>query len=213
MGSWWTWIILAAMRRDLREEQLALAARRRVHDVVHADPGAHLSEVARLAGMEPGHAQYHLERLCRAGLLSEAPGDGFRRFYPRTDGPFAHDLHGRAEKQVLAALRRPTPLRIILALLREEAAVARLAERTGKSASTLVYHLDRLVDAGVVARLGETHMQRRYRLADEALVTALLMRHPPRYDLVSAFIDMFDGLAVPPPTPASSGAQAAEPSP
>lgn len=181
------------------EEVLSLHTRRAAYDAVVASPGAHLRELSRILQLDPHHAQYHLDRLERAGFVTIAADGGFTRYYPRSTEGIAHDSHGPAEKRILAAARKPIPLRAMLVLLvKGPSSLHTLAQSMGIAASTLSYHLSRLVHDGVLLRQGEAQADRRYAVADPALVEALLIRHPPRRSLIGDFVDLWDSLALPP---------------
>lgn len=131
--------------------------------VVMATPGIHLRSVERETSLPLGQVLYHLDRLERMGLLVSARDVGFRRYYP------ARDV-GRGEKRYLAALRTDVPRHVLLALLeRVELSHKDLVEAVGVAGSTLSFHLQRLLSAGVLERQrrGATNL---YRITDPETV-------------------------------------------
>lgn len=152
-----------------------------------------------MVGRASNHALYNLNYLARAGLIAVQAEAGFTRYFPRaTDRGLARDVHGAMEKKVLGALRKPVRLRVVLVLLHEGALPLRdLSVRLGSPASSLSHHLSHLVDRSVLERLGGSTVDRRYAVLDAEAVLRLLMRHPPQRDLIGAFIDLWDGLALP----------------
>lgn len=131
--------------------------------VVSEYPGIHLRRVERETHLPLGQVLYHLDRLERMGLVVSARDAGFRRYF------LAHDV-GRGEKPVLAALRQEIPRRVLLLLLERGARNHKeIQGRVGIAASTLSFHLQRLVSAGVLTRerVGTANL---YDLADAALV-------------------------------------------
>lgn len=133
-------------------------------DILHCVqglPGIHLRRIEREVSLPLGQVLYHLERLERMGLLVSARDSGFRRYFPA--GEVA-----RAEKPVLSALRQEPARRILLGLLRAGPCTHKeIQARVGSAASTLSFHLQRLVASGVLVRerLGTANL---YSLADPA---------------------------------------------
>jgi len=126
-------------------------------------PGIHLRKIERETRLPLGQVLYHLDRLERMGLLVSARDGGFRRYFP------ARDV-GRVEKRFLGALRQQIPRRVLLALLEGGPQPHKdLQERIGVAASTLSFHLQRLVSGGVVLRerAGTANI---YSLADAAAI-------------------------------------------
>lgn len=121
-------------------------ARAHVLRCVVNSPGIHLRRVERETSLALGQVLYHLDRLERMGLVVSTRDAGFRRY-------FAANAFARAEKPVLAALRHEVPRRVMLALLEARRLAHKdLLGRIGVAASTLSFHLARMVAAGVLAR-------------------------------------------------------------
>ena len=109
-------------------------------------PGAHLRGIERLTELPLGQVLYHLDRLERMGIIASQRDAGFRRYYPTASV-------GRAEKKYLAALRHDATRRIALAVLeRGPSPHKELQEHLQIAGSTLSFHLQRLLDAGVLRR-------------------------------------------------------------
>src|SRR5687768_1803215 len=141
-----------AATSSAREDLLQLDARRKLYRCVEDYPGLHLAELARLAGLEANHAKYHLAYMEKHGLLSSRDEDGYWRFFPRQEGPIGmQESISAHEKELLALMRQPIPLHVVLILL--EGGVASHTEiekqvRVGRT--TLHYHMRKLETAGVV---------------------------------------------------------------
>lgn len=113
---------------------------------IEGSPGIHLRRVERETALSLGQVLYHLDRLERMGLVISARDAGFRRFYPARDT-------ARGDKRFLAALRHEVPRRVLLQLLvAPRMSHKELLARVGVAASTLSFHLQRLLAAGVVLR-------------------------------------------------------------
>lgn len=132
--------------------------------VVHTTPGIHLRSVERETGLPLGQVLYHLDRLERMGLVVSARDAGFRRYYPSRDV-------GRGEKRYLAALRTQVPRHVLLALLEGPSPQSHkeLQAAVGVAGSTLSFHLQRLLAAGVLdrTRQGATNL---YAITDPGTV-------------------------------------------
>ncbi|MBW3582279.1 MAG: helix-turn-helix domain-containing protein [Euryarchaeota archaeon] len=187
------YVVFLASREDL----LALDARRRVYRYVERYPGLHLAEVARGTGLGTNHAKYHLGYLERHGLVTGRTEEGYRRFWPKEAselGPV--DRIPSGDKKVLALLRRPVPLRIVLSLLeRDEASQVSLLADVDVAQSTLSYHLKRLVEAGVL-EVDKRGRERVFRLVEHDRLLALLVRYRPPDALVKGYLEAWESLGI-----------------
>lgn len=175
--------------------------RRRLYQTLQAYPGLHLAALAREADVEEALARYHMRVLVKRGLATEIEEGGFVRYYPRVESEIgARDTVDRADKAALALLRRPVPLRMVLALLDAgpdgipgPATMGELSDAAGVSPSTATYHVGNLEEAGIVVteRQGRSKV---VQLADAKHVVDLLAMYPPPRDVVEGFIEVWDQL-------------------
>ena len=122
-------------------------------------PGIHLRQIERETSLALGQVLYHLDRLERMGVVVSTREAGFRRFYR------SHDV-ARGEKPFVGALRQPLPRQIQLILLELGPQPHKdLQARVNVAASTLSFHLQRLVSAGAIVR-ERVGTQNFYALAD-----------------------------------------------
>lgn len=119
--------------------------RSRIADAVDEVPGIHFSALVRRLDLAPGQVQYHLrELLDDNGFVAESLY-GRTHYYPAEVDP--------RERRVLAVVRRETAADVLASLAhRSPAAPDEVAEDVGIARSTLEYHLDRLVEVGVVEK-------------------------------------------------------------
>jgi len=119
--------------------------RRQVHEHVRTNPGVHFNELARNLDIATGQAQYHLRRLGRSGeVVAERIRGRTHYFDPEYDD---------WERRVLSLYRRETARDIITLLLDEgRLPAATIADRLDLARSTVSWHVETLVDAGVVDR-------------------------------------------------------------
>lgn len=119
--------------------------RRRIHEAVTDHPGLHFSELTRRLDIAPGQAQYHLRKLTATEAVVAAEIEGQTHYYPPEIDAW--------ERRALAILRRETAGEIVASLLADDPLrPATITAELDIARSTLEYHLDRLVDAGIVEK-------------------------------------------------------------
>lgn len=145
-------------------EVLEHETRRRVYELVRAQPGVHLREVARQLALSITLVDYHLRFLAKHELVTFVSDGEYKRCYPRyaPGDPEAKPALDEADKRLLGALRQRVPRAVVLRLLEvEEASHGALLPVAGVSPSTLSHHLKKLVQAGILLPT-----ERGYRVAD-----------------------------------------------
>ena len=149
---------------------LSVASRRRIHECVQANPGAHLRDLARRCGLPLGTTLYHLDYMESTGLIVSRRDGRYKRYF------LAHAI-GRREKDILSLLRHDAPRRIVYVLLRRGASTQReLCQAIGVSRSTLSFHVNRLVQEGAVLR-ESARPENLYRLAEPELALSIFERY------------------------------------
>lgn len=119
--------------------------RERIVDHVRAHPGVHFSGIERSLDLAPGQVQYHLRRLSGSGTIDVESLYGRTHYYPA--GVDAWD------RRALALLRRETTRDVVAVLLdRGPARPGEVADALDIARSTLEWHVDRLVESGLVAK-------------------------------------------------------------
>src|SRR5947209_10959005 len=125
-------------------EILAVKTRKDLYDFVRKNPGFHLRELSRALNLSITLADYHLRFLEKHELITSAMDGEYKRFFPRsTPGQAeARSALTETEKQILAFLRQPVPLKVIDFLMEREAATHKeILEQVPVSPSTLCHHL------------------------------------------------------------------------
>jgi predicted transcriptional regulator len=172
--------------------------RRRVYATLLRLPGLNLAELARHAGVGESLARYHVTVLLRSDLAHEERSAGHPRFFPSSPSPEGmRDTVDRRDKALLALLRRPGPLRIVLELqVREghQATMGELARAAGVSPGTATYHVAKLVKLGAILMRDDGRL-RFAELVEPGRIMGLLARYPPPRDLVQAFTELWDQAA------------------
>lgn len=120
--------------------------RRRVFLLVSGNPGINESELVRLSGLNRGSVRYALEYLERHGLVASSPEEKFVHYFPS-------NKVGSAQRAILKRIQRSIPRSLVVyVLLNPGAGFGQIAAEFDLSASTVSYHLDRLVRAGLMER-------------------------------------------------------------
>jgi predicted transcriptional regulator len=167
----------------MADEILAVKTRKDLYDFVRKNPGFHLREISRSLDLSITLADYHLRFLERHELITSSMDGEYKRFYPRSL-PGQADLRpalSDQERQVLAFLRQPVPLRVINFLMEREAATHKeMLEQVPVSPSTLSHHLKKMQAARVIDRSDPP--ERGYRIASPKEVARLMAT----YELASA---------------------------
>lgn len=167
------------IRGNIVNHVLSLGSRRRVHEHVAANPGAHLREIARALELPLGTALYHLDYLTTHGLLVARRDGRYKRF-------FVANALGRRDKDLVTAFRHVSTRRIAEALLAGRARTQRqLCEAVGVSRSTLSFHLKNMMSQGLV-RCEDRWPENHYRVAEPDEVARVLAEHHASFEGLSA---------------------------
>lgn len=170
------------------EAALEQATRNRIYQFITGKPGCHVRDVERSLALPFGTVAYHLHYLERSELVTTVQDGGYRRYYPSRS-------MGVRDKELLAILRRKVPRRIAAFLLIKPGAnYEDLKAEFGLSGSTLHYHLDNLIQRGVVVSQREGRVIR-YQVATPDDVGRVLRTYRPTFfdDVVDRFIDVWSG--------------------
>lgn len=164
------------------EDVLAVKTRRDLYQFVRQNPGFHLREIARSLGLSITLADYHLRFLEKNDLVSWTMDGEYKRYYPRSmpGDQDARPALTNLQKQVLAYLRQPVPLKVLVFLMERDFATHKeILQHVSVSASTLSHHLKKMQYAGVLARAEAK--DKGYRVADPKSVARIMTT----YDLAT----------------------------
>lgn len=164
--------------------QGAQELRRGLVRLVAAFPGLHLRELARRMELTESLAAYHLDALVGDGALTARTEGGYRRFYPAGGAAPAE-----RDRELMGLLRQAVPLQIVLFLLERPGAThGDVTAETGLAKSTVSYHLQKLVEANVIAPDPE---QAGFRVVEPLRVSRLLIRWEPPDDVTDRFGELW----------------------
>lgn len=119
--------------------------RTRISKTIREHPGIHFNELVRSLDLAPGQVQYHTRQLQDTEEILSEPIYGRRHYYPSNLDHW--------ERRALALLRRETTGDIVAYLLKNGSThPGRVAIDLEIARSTLEWHLDRLVEHGIVEK-------------------------------------------------------------
>jgi len=163
--------------------------RERIREHVAANPGIHFNELTRTLDLAPGQVQYHIRKLEETGAVVEEP------LYGRTH--YFSPEYDEGERGALAVARRETARDILVTLLINGPNTPNaVAEEIDVARSTLEWHLDHLVEQGLVDKQRDNGNRVTLVLADPESTTGLLRTVEPSLltQLVRGFSRLFDGV-------------------
>jgi predicted transcriptional regulator len=141
---------------------------------VGATPGAHFSRVRDDLKLGTGETQYHLRELEEAGTVESRKDGDYRRYF--LTGQF-----DEFQQVALGYLRRETPRRMVIELLREPTvSAAAIADRLGVSRPTVSNYAADLERAGILSREGG------YALTEPEALLVLLVRYADSFGQAAA---------------------------
>lgn len=140
-----TLFVTAAYSRSVVEEPLANESRRGLFETIHARPGISRTTLAEANGLSRSTVRYHVDVLQRARLVRPLVVFGQVRL--------AEFGVPREHVEVRAALDDDGIAPVLFAVARQDdPSVSSLAEDLDRAPSTISYHLERLIDEGLVER-------------------------------------------------------------
>lgn len=137
---------------------------------ISENPGIWYRELLRLTGISNGALTHHLRGLEETGKIrvQRAVNLGKTRYY-------ALDVTD-SESNIIGYLGNDTTKQIVLMMLEHEfCTFSELVEKTGKSQSTISWHMKRLVTAGIVKARASDYIL--YSLANKAAVSDVLSKY------------------------------------
>jgi predicted transcriptional regulator len=173
--------------RENREKSLELEKRRELYSLICTSPGLHFREIQRRTESGTGQLDYHLEYLKKVGLIfSEKKGE-YLRFYAKTEIT-------PEEKRILELLYQKNVRRILLHILENESCNHDgLVKNLDISPSTISWHLNKIIDAGVVDKVVDRRTSI-YTVRDPDLVMKVLIQYRESFmdSVVDRFIEMWE---------------------
>lgn len=166
---------------------LALDTRRRIFEYIRDTPGAHLRQIHRAVELPFGQVLYHLTFLEKREFIVVRKDGKFNRYFVR-------NVMSRREKEIISALRHNVPRKVaILLLIHGRQTHKDLLRHAGVSPSTLSFHLQKMLEANVVAREARGR-ESFYTLPDAEMAAQVLLTHRTSFhtDEVDRFSEIWD---------------------
>ncbi len=158
-----------------RPQVLGLATRRRIFEFVSSRPGSHLRECARDLELPLGTALYHLDYLVSHDLVVVRRDGRYKRF-------FVNNALGRVEKDYVSVFHHDVPRRIVTVLLAFKQRTQReLCGDVGVSRSTLSFHVNNLVNSGILG-CHDAWPENGYFVSDRETATRVLVMFRERFE-------------------------------
>ncbi len=155
------------------KEILELETRRKISIILKRNPGLHLSKIAEMLDVRISLLEYHLSHMEKHNVITSLKEVGYKRYY------LVDSNLGANEKRILAVLRRETPLKIVLLLLKNPKLTHKeILSNFTISPSTLSWHIKRLLKYQVL-EIEVSGKEKRYKVTNDKDVIKLLMRYKP----------------------------------
>ena len=143
--------------------------RRKIFEIIEANPGIHLRELQRVLDMPLTTLEYHLSYMARKKIIHSETDAYYKRYYAK---PL-----DRADKKVLSALRQKRMREIVfLVLSKEKVKYQFMSEYLTLPHSTLSFYLKYLVDNGILAK-EKIGYETIYTVRDEDRVAKVLIAY------------------------------------
>jgi predicted transcriptional regulator len=148
----------------------------RILQFIQNNPGCHLRKIKDMIGVSQGTVQYHTDRLEKMGRIASTRSGLYRYYFP------AGIIHNN-EKEILQILRQETARRILMFIVERQAPTQTdIVNSIGISASSVNWHMRRLIEFGIVREIKEGKYKR-YQLEDRKIssknITALMRNYYP----------------------------------
>ncbi len=135
------------------EKALQLDVRKRIYTEIENSPGLHFREIQRRTTLAVGSLQYHLDYLQKHHIIRTQKEGKFVRYYSVRGPQVGNAENMHAGQNTMASLRHESTRKIVLFLLHAKRANnERIAEEINLSPSTTSWHLDKLVESGVLKK-------------------------------------------------------------
>lgn len=170
----------------MEDEALNLDSRRKLYELIEENPGLHFRELERRTGIVVGSLQYHLEFLQKKHLIKSFRQGKFLRYYSVRESVVE-------EKAAMSFLRKPSARRIILFLLeKKKANNLEVSNAVNLSPSTTSWHLDQLVEEGVIGK-EKRGRESLFFVVKPDEVVSLLIEHKKSFvdELVENFVEIW----------------------
>jgi len=154
-------------------KQSDVSTKNKIINLIIENPGLHTSKIAQLLDISWELAYYHLTELEKNELVKIIKVDGFSRV-------FVNGNLGMRDREIISFLRKKTSLKIILFLLSNPYSTFTDMDKNIKiSASTLSYHLEKLVDKKIIEIQYDNKSRKNYFVINRKHIIDFLVKYKP----------------------------------
>jgi predicted transcriptional regulator len=148
----------------------------KIWQFIQANPGCHLRKIKDMIHISQGTVQYHTDRLEKNGKITSTRSGLYKHYFPI--GVFQNN-----EKEILQILSQETIRQILMLIVEQQAPTQTdIVNSIGLSASSVNWHMKRLIDFRLVEEIKEGKYKR-YQLHDREVssryITALMRNYYP----------------------------------
>jgi predicted transcriptional regulator len=174
------------------DEVLELETRQDIYDLIKKFPGLHMREIQRKLNIPIALAEYHLNIMEEAEVVSAIKEGGYKRYYEVSE----RAKIGFGVRKQIGVLRQKIPLSIVLYLLKNKSAKpSNLSQALNINPSKLSFHLKKLRKINLIRRLKPVE-GKGYVLVDEKMVHRLLLTYKPPMEMLEEFADLWENLSL-----------------
>lgn len=143
---------------------------------IHNNPGCHLRKIKEMIHISQGTVQYHTDRLEKMGKITSTRSGLYKHYFPV--GIFQNN-----EKEILQILRQETTRQILMFIVEQQAPTQTdIVNNIGISASSVNWHMRRLIDFGLIKEIKEGKYKRyqlQGRKVSSKYITTLMRNYYP----------------------------------
>jgi predicted transcriptional regulator len=181
------------IKMNKKEDILQMNTRKIIYDTILENPGIHQRALERKTKIPSGTLRYHTLRLIKNNIISKKCDNGYSRYFIKNN-------IDNGDKKIINLLRQKVPRKIIIRIIIQKGSDSHTKEQIRDiqnkkywrkedlerysiklNLRTINYHLQKLIDAGIIERIREGR-QIRYRIVDEDKILDLLIRYQDTFD-------------------------------
>jgi predicted transcriptional regulator len=169
------------------EESIILTPRDKVYSEIVKSPGLHFREIQRRTSLATGALQYHIDYLKKKNFIFDKKEGKFSRFYSNQET-------NQVDQEIMNLLRQDQVRKIVLILLQKKRiSLTNLKKETNMSASTLNFHLSKLILSKIVEQK-KINSKDYYLIKNKLPIIELLYSYRESFldTLVDNFLDIWE---------------------
>ncbi len=174
------------MKKKIIEKIIDDTPRDKIFSTIVKNPGLHFREIQRRVNFATGAIQYHIDYLKKKNLIREEKEGKFTRYY---------SIQEKDTDTKIMNLLRQNQVRIIVLFLidRRRATLNAISSATEMNSSTTIFHLKKLINAGIVKEETVKELTFYFILEKEPLMKILIIHKKSFLDsLVDNFVKLWE---------------------